>query len=265
MAREAINRFLEVRNEEFQRFTRPKVQNLEKLTNFPELVNHLEYMVNLGTFPKEILEGYHEYPRISQFNQQFRYIKSEKKRLFIKKMISDELIKKIDSEYFKIQNSLHNLIELSKNKYYDPSEIYKSHNSPGHEFVLNKILAEDSNSIGMEIPIWMWHVDHYLTGHIDLILVVDDIIYVCDYKPEETPSIETKRLSYSFMRSIPQVASYALVLKKLFGLEKILCITFNKKGAWIYEPKTTLARLNTFIKKYKQYKAFDRPWENYFL
>ncbi len=117
----------------------------------------------------------------------------------------------------------------------------------------------------MEIPIWMWHKDHYLTGHIDLILVMDDIIYVCDYKPEETHIPETTRLSYSFMRSIPQVASYALVLKKLFDIYDIMCITFNKKGAWIYEPKTTLTHLNTFIKKNKQYKASDRSWEKYFL
>ncbi len=44
-----------------------------------------------------------------------------------------------------------------------------------------------------------------------------------------------------------------------------MCITFNKKGAWIYEPETTLTQLNNFIKKNKQYKASDRPWEKYFL
>ena len=59
--------------------------------------------------------------------------------------------------------------------------------------------------------------------------------------------------------------SYALVLKKLFDINNIMCITFNKKGAWIYEPNTTLALLNNFIKKNKQYKASDRPWEKYFL
>ena len=126
-------------------------------------------------------------------------------------------------------------------------------------------LEEDPNSICMEIPIWMWYKSHYLTGHIDLILVIDDVIYVCDYKPEETPIPETTRLSYSFMRSIPQVASYALVLKKLYDIDDIMCITFNKKGAWIYEPKATLTHLNNFIKKNKQYKISNRPWEQYFL
>jgi len=44
-----------------------------------------------------------------------------------------------------------------------------------------------------------------------------------------------------------------------------MCIIFNKKGAWIYEPKTTLTHLNNSIKKNKQYKVRDRPWEKYFL
>jgi len=117
----------------------------------------------------------------------------------------------------------------------------------------------------MEILIWIWHKDHYLTGHIDLILFIDDFIYVCDYKPEETPFAEATPLLYSFIRSIPQVASYALVLKNLFGINDIRCITFNKKGAWKYDPKTTLVHINNFIKKNKRYKASDRPWEKYFL
>ncbi len=111
----------------------------------------------------------------------------------------------------------------------------------------------------------MWYEDHYLTGHIDLIVVIEGTIFVCDYKPEETPNPETTRLSYSFMRSIPQVASYALVLKKLYNIDDIMCITFNKKEAWIYESKATLTHLNNFIKKNKQYKASNRPWEKYFL
>ena len=56
-----------------------------------------------------------------------------------------------------------------------------------------------------------------------------------------------------------------LVLKELFDINDIMCFTFNKKGAWIYGPKITLTHLNNFIKKNKQYKARDRPWEKYFL
>ncbi len=263
-ARKAIAEFLKVRNEEFKRYTGPRVQNLEKLSNYPKLMNHLEYVYKIGNFPDEILEGYHEFPRISKFNQQFRFISSKEKRAFIKKMISDGTIKKIINKNVEIPEFIYKLIELSKNKYHKQSEIYPTHNSPSHESVLKKILEEVTNSIGMEIPVWMWHMDHYLTGHIDLI-ILNRTVYVCDYKPEETPNPDTTRLSYSFMRSVPQVASYALVLKREFKVENIMCATFNKMGAWIYEPEKTLLKLNQFIKNYKQYKADDRPWEKYFI
>ena len=265
VARSAIKRFLDVRNEEFKRYTGPRIQNLEKLKDYPKFVDHLEYIYKLGNFPEEILEGYHEYPRISEFNKQFRYIPNKEKRTFIKKMISDGIINNIDITEKDLNNSMCNLIEFSKNYYFKPSEILPTHGSPSHEVVLKKILDEDENSIGMEIPIWMWHDDHYLTGHIDLILFIDGILYVCDYKPEETPKAATTQLSFSFMRSIPQVASYALVLKSEFKIKEIKCITFNKHGAWIYEPKNILLKLNEFIKKHKQYKADERPWEEYFL
>ncbi|MEE9376727.1 MAG: hypothetical protein V3V33_01685 [Candidatus Lokiarchaeia archaeon] len=51
--------------------------------------------------------------------------------------------------------------------------------------------------------------------------------------------------------------SYALVLKKLFDINVIMCITFNKKGAWLYEPKKTLTYLYNFIKRNKQYIVRD--------
>jgi hypothetical protein len=264
-AREAIKRFLEIRNEEFERYVGPKVQNLEKLTEYKIFRRHLEYVYCLGSFPEEILEGYHEYPRISKFNNQFRYINKKEKRAFIKKMVNDGTITVIEPSNQQINKSIRYLIELSKNKHYSPSELYASHGSPSHESVLKKIFEFDPNSIGIEIPIWLWHTDHFLTGHIDLILLIKGVVIVCDYKPEETPDVDTTRLSYSFMRSIPQVASYALVLKKACDIKEIGCITFNKKGAWIYKPERALMKLNEFIKNYKQYKVEDRPWEQYFL
>lgn len=67
------------------------------------------------------------------------------------------------------------------------------------------------------------------------------------------------------MRSVPQVASYGLLLKRVFEIKDLLCVTFNKKGAWIYEPELCLKSFNSFIKKFKKYKVHDRPWEKYFL
>jgi len=263
-ARKAIDRFLQVRDSKFLRYFAPQIANLDKLSIFPKLLTHLKLVNKLGNFPEEILENYHEYPQISSFNKQFRYIEPVYKKNFINKMISDEIIKVIDLKNCEEYRNIYSLIEFSKNKYYSLSQIYSSHKSPGHEYVLPKILIENQNSIGIEIPVWMRHENLFLTGHIDLIQVIDGTIYVADYKPEETPYI-TSRLSYSFMRSLPQVASYGLLLKRVNEIKDLLCITFNKKGAWVYEPENSLKLYNSFIKRFKKYKVHDRPWEKYFL
>jgi len=264
IARNLITMFVEIRNNEFDRYIGPKVQNLECLSEYPELKNHLNYISKYGNFPNEILKGYHEYPRISDFNKQFRHIEKVEKVKFIKRMFSSKIIKKINPMDCQAHKSICSIITLSENKNHSPSDILPTHNSPSHEAVLDKILEKHIDSIGTEIPVWSLFNDQYLTGHIDLILFIDDIIYVVDYKPEETPHI-TSRISYSFIRSIPQVSSYALILEREFGIKNIKCITFNKEGAWIYSPKVALEKFNEFIKKYKTYKVEDRPWEEFFF
>ena len=116
--------------------------------------------------------------------------------------------------------------------------------------------------VGIEIPIWRQYNDIFLTGHIDLIQAVNDIIIVADYKPDETILFNTSE--YSFLNSVPQVAAYGIILKELFRIRKLFCVTFNKTGAWIYEPKELFREINNFIKSYKIKNVEDRPWENFF-
>ncbi len=264
IARNLIKRFLGIRNTEFDRYIGPKVQNLEKLGSNPKLKEHLDFISKYGNFPDKVLEGYHEYPRISDFNKQFRHIEKVEKIKFIKRMLSTKIINKINPKDCQAHKSICSIIELSRNNHYSPSDILPTHNSPSHEAVLDKILEKNIDSIGTEIPVWSLFIDKYLTGHIDLILCINDIIYVVDYKPEETPHISS-RISYSFIRSIPQVSSYALVLEREFSIKNIKCITFNKEGAWIYNPNVALEEFNEFIKKNKTYRVEDRPWEEFFL
>ncbi|MFW9965355.1 MAG: hypothetical protein ACFFCX_17415 [Candidatus Sifarchaeia archaeon] len=60
--------------------------------------------------------------------------------------------------------------------------------SAGHD-ILNEFLLKDSNTIAIEVPVWSER--YKLTGHVDLVRVVDGIIHVCDYKPG--PLEQTKR------------------------------------------------------------------------
>ena len=94
------------------------------------------------------------------------------------------------------------------------------------------ILIKDKDSIAIEVPIWSVSKDNHLTGHIDLIQIEDNIIKIIDYKPEG-----------NFLFSLPQVATYGLLIKELIHVEKINCISFNKNFAWEYNPEILLTEL----------------------
>ncbi len=119
------------------------------------------------------------------------------------------------------------------------------------------------SSIGIEIPIWTYK-NTCLTGHIDLILIVGDILIVVDYKLDENPFPQTSRTVNSFVNSIPQVASYSLILKSLFNIKKLLCVTFNKVGTWIYKPEILLEEIDKFIIENKTKNLDDRSWNDFF-
>ncbi|GAG83098.1 unnamed protein product, partial [marine sediment metagenome] len=101
-------------------------------------------------------------------------------------------------------------------------------------------------------------------GHIDLIQVIDDTVFVVDYKPDETPIVSSSKMYESFINSITQVGSYGLLVKSEFKIEKLLCITYNKEGAWLYEPEIILKEVSEFLKKNKIINVGDRLWETYF-
>ncbi|MFX0146506.1 MAG: hypothetical protein ACFE8E_02030, partial [Candidatus Hodarchaeota archaeon] len=88
-----------------------------------------------------------------------------------------------------------------------------------------------------------------ITGHIDLIQIQDNTIKVIDYKPEG-----------NFMYSLPQVATYGLLLKSVLNIDHIRCISFNKSCAWEYDPNILLSD----IKEYLKLRNIDnRLWEQY--
>ncbi|MEJ2278003.1 MAG: hypothetical protein P8Y70_09695 [Candidatus Lokiarchaeota archaeon] len=121
---------------------------------------------------------------------------------------------------------------------------------PGHGPILKNILIKDKNSIAIETPIWIEVNNTYLTGHIDLIQLKKGIIYIIDYKPEG-----------NFIYSLPQVATYGLVFKKIFNIKKLNCISFNKDHAWEYKPEILLNEIRDYL---ISQKIDTRIWENFF-
>ena len=251
-------------------YPNPKVARLDINKQFPNLIKHLRKVVKEKGFPDYILENLHKYPRISSFKGKLAWIRPiERKTEFIEQLIRKNRIKFVSLSDCRNANKNHllklvsKLINLSQDKHYNKKDFYPSHGSAGHEYVLPFILEHIPYSSGIEIPVWICK-NTYLKGHIDLILILDEIIIVADYKPDEDPFPQTYRTVNSFLNSIPQVASYGLIIKERFNVKNLLCVTFNKTGSWIYEPEILLEEINDFIIENKIKDIDDRPWKDSF-
>ncbi len=142
-----------------------------------------------------------------------------------------------------------------------------SDGNPGHDPILTKILEINEQALATELPIWTvtldainnrniqpsqfnCDADEIFTGHIDILLYDerDGSLIVADYKPEG-----------SFLRSLPQVAIYGLVLKQIIGYNNVKCVSFDRESAWVYNPEI----IRTVIPEYlKMYGNPDLEWLN---
>lgn len=207
------------------------------ITNRDELnrlKNHFKKIYE-GTIPNSLFNS-REFPRVSQFK--IRGIKSAFIRSFSKNLIRSGKIRYYNSE--------------SKLPRYAQKvfEIYQKNNIPGfpgHEPILKNILIKDNDALAIEVPIWDKKENVAITGHIDLIQVENDIIKVVDYKPEG-----------NFLLSLPQVAMYGFLVKSKLNLKKVRCISFNKQGAWEYEPNILKEELREYL---LSHHIDERPWE----
>jgi hypothetical protein len=214
-----------------------------------QLTANKEDFIKLGTYLKRIYKGNipntvfntKKFPRVSQFK--IKGIKSVFISSFSKSLIREGIIMRTDSKS--------KLPEFAKSVYNN----FKNHNinkDPGHEPILKNILIKDPDSIAIEIPIWKrLNDDEFITGHIDLIQIEKNTIKVIDYKPEG-----------KFLLSLPQVATYGLLLKSNFKLDKLTCISFNKKEAWEFEPDILLNEIKEYL---ISHNIKNRMWESFFL
>ena len=155
-----------------------------------------------------------------------------------------------------VSKSIVNLLKMTK-IWYDIF-YYQMKKPPKHGPILNKILELNKNSLSIEIPIWSTTPEAIIknliqktkfscmagelfTGHIDLLLYdeVDNSIIVADYKPEN-----------HFLRSLPQVATYGLFIKKMLKLDKIKCISFSKDKLWLYNPEIIRDQIPYYIERF---------------
>ncbi len=180
-----------------------------------------------GNYPKEFFND-GNVQRISQFRLNR-----------LKRGKVAEIGKDLIREGFIIETlSIHDLTRISKNLF--AAHVNAQKPKPSHHDIQSQILDQDPLSIAMEIPIWGNPpvTPEIVTGHIDLLRIVNDTIYVVDYKPENT-----------FMPSVPQVAFYGYLLQKNLNMKKVMCASFSRKKIWEFEPKI-LYRINEILSEH---------------
>lgn len=122
-----------------------------------------------------------------------------------------------------------------------------------HESLQNFMLANDSVTVAIEIPIWLAEEDiaaletqhvielaaratgpRAITGHIDFLQVRNGAIHILDYRPDARTN-----------KPVAQLAIYALALTRLVpGLKlfDIKCAWFNEEEYCEFFPRTLFAR-----------------------
>lgn len=118
----------------------------------------------------------------------------------------------------------------------DEERTLKGWAHPSHSGIQKEVIKRlKPYVVATELPLWRKSGPKLLTGHLDFLLKIGDTLFVLDYKPEGIGDPRTTVLSKSFIQSIPQVAAYTKILKKDYGVTRVVCGTFNHNNeAWIY-------------------------------
>jgi ATP-dependent exoDNAse (exonuclease V) beta subunit len=113
------------------------------------------------------------------------------------------------------------------------------------------MLANDSTTVAVEVPVWLAHDDiialetehgirllsedaeSSITGHIDFLQVRNGAVHILDYKPDARTN-----------KPIAQLTIYALALSRLTGIKlfDIKCAWFNENEYCEFFPRTLLSR-----------------------
>jgi len=132
-------------------------------------------------------------------------------------------------------------------------EVNETKYNTNHSKVQVFMIERDNKTLAIEIPIWLkpdelngffdiFKTEKPLTGHIDLLRIEDNKIWVWDYKPN---AIKEKYAA-------TQVFFYALMLSKRTNipLENFRCGYFDDKDAFLFKPdinQINRNRLNSYL------------------
>ncbi|KKN25235.1 hypothetical protein LCGC14_0886890 [marine sediment metagenome] len=234
-------------------------QNLRQIKNNAlKLLDHFQLMSDYdGEIPTSVKQS--GTVRISSFNNQLKGFTLKLEKL-VKATSIKEFMDTIAEVYLYGDSGLDpmisSLLSLTQN---DKHSNILAHGGASHRDVQMLNLRDNSYSLAVELPVYFEYKGQMITGHVDLLLIKDGVLYVADYKPDQTPEIGLNYLS--FLNSVPQLAAYAIVLRDILGIDEVRCITFNKDGAWVFDPDESLAFIEEFLAV--QSKVGQATWTNY--
>jgi hypothetical protein len=226
-------------------------------TKLANILNSYFSFVRSRNFP-EYLFNDPDILRCSKFR--VKKISRGAPKIISEKLIRDKTVIVVDEKTnsSQVSKNIQSLVTLTQEKFIsfnsDHLKVGGKIKKPSHDAILTNIFLKHENSIAIETPIWTtkqttlmdyMNLEKFslsctapFTGHIDL-MIYDDIdksIVITDYKPEG-----------AFLRSLPQVATYGLVIKRILKLDNVKCVSFNKDNAWLYDPEILKHEINNMI------------------
>jgi len=156
-------------------------------------------------------------------------------------------------------NTTHAIVNIRENAATETAALIipaVGNNKLRHETLQRFMLANDSVTLAVEIPIWLresdivaiderWGIslapklpeeERVVTGHIDFIQVRNGAVHLLDYKPNATTN-----------KPFAQLTIYALALSHMTGIAIFYfkCAWFNEHQYCEFFPRTILARSET--------------------
>jgi len=116
----------------------------------------------------------------------------------------------------------------------------RKNNRERHELVENFMIINDKATIACEVPVWYWEksIDSGITGHIDILQLRNDKVYILDYKPRAAKDKKAAQQLYHY--------AAALSFRAKVPFEKIMCAWFDEQDYFEYSPNDAKARLKRF-------------------
>jgi len=101
-----------------------------------------------------------------------------------------------------------------------------------HSLVENFLLVNDCVTVAVEVPVWLWekNLRTSIAGHIDLIQIHDDTVYILDYKPDAAHEQEEQVASQLYLYSS------GLSFRTKIPLTRIRCAWFDEHTYVAFEP-----------------------------